>query len=37
MPFGETTTEEIERVARAIVDAAFKVHSKLGAGLLESI
>jgi GxxExxY protein len=36
MPFGETTSEEIERVGREIVDAAFKVHSKLGPGLLES-
>jgi len=36
MGFGETTSEEIERVAREIVDAAFKVHSKLGPGLLES-
>jgi GxxExxY protein len=34
--FGETTTLEIERVATAIVDAAFKVHSKFGPGLLES-
>jgi GxxExxY protein len=37
MPYGETTSEEIERVAREIVDGAFKVHSKLGAGLLESV
>ena len=36
MGFGETTSEEIERVAREIVDAAFKVHPKLGPGLLES-
>jgi GxxExxY protein len=36
MRFGETTSEEIERVAREIVDAAFKVHLKLGPGLLES-
>ena len=36
MPFGETTSEEIERVAHEIVDAAFKVHEKLGPGLLES-
>ncbi|CAN5497876.1 GxxExxY protein [soil metagenome] len=36
MGFGETTSEEIERVAREIVDAAFKIDSKLGAGLLES-
>jgi GxxExxY protein len=28
---------EIERVATEIVDAAFKIHSKLGAGLLESV
>jgi GxxExxY protein len=36
MGFGETTSEEIERVAHEIVDAAFKVHVKLGPGLLES-
>jgi GxxExxY protein len=34
--FGETTSEEIERVASAVVDSAFKVHSRLGPGLLES-
>ena len=36
MSFGETTTPEIERVAREIVDAAFKIHLKVGPGLLES-
>jgi GxxExxY protein len=36
MGFGETTSEEIERVVREIVDAAFKIHVKLGPGLLES-
>jgi GxxExxY protein len=36
MPFGETTSVEIERVAHEVVDAAFKIHSKLGPGLLES-
>ena len=36
MSFGETTTVEIERVAHEIVDAAFKIHSTLGPGLLES-
>src|SRR5262245_37931558 len=36
MPFGESTTHEIERVASEIVDAAFKIHSNLGPGLLES-
>jgi GxxExxY protein len=36
MSFGETTTPEIERVAREIVDAAFKIHFKVGPGLLES-
>jgi GxxExxY protein len=34
--FGETTSEEVERVATAVVDSAFKVHSRLGPGLLES-
>ena len=36
MPYGETTSAEVERVAREIVDAAFKIHSKVGPGLLES-
>jgi GxxExxY protein len=36
MPFGDTTSEAIERVAREIVDAAFKIHAALGPGLLES-
>ena len=36
MGFGDTTSEEIERVASAVVDAAFKVHTRLGPGLLES-
>ena len=36
MSFGETTSAEIERVAHEFVDAAFKIHSKLGPGLLES-
>src|SRR5690348_7883977 len=30
------TQSDIERIGRSIVDAAFKVHSKLGPGLLES-
>jgi len=29
--------EETDRLARQIVDAAFRVHSKLGPGLLERI
>jgi GxxExxY protein len=36
MAYGETTSSEIERIATAVVDAAFKIHSKFGAGLLES-
>ena len=36
MPFGETTSEEIERVAREVVDSAYHVHQALGPGLLES-
>jgi len=36
MVMGETTSPEIERIAKEIVDAAFKIHSKLGPGLLES-
>jgi GxxExxY protein len=34
--FGETTSQEIERIATAIVDSAFKIHTRLGPGLLES-
>src|SRR5215216_5013748 len=36
MPFGETTSDEIERVAREIVDSAYRIHRALGPGLLES-
>ena len=36
MPFAPTTDEE-ERVATAIVDAAFAVHKELGPGLLEQV
>ena len=33
----EPMPAEVDRVARAVVDAAFKVHSTLGPGLLESV
>ena len=33
----EPIPENTDRVARLVVDAAFKVHSKLGPGLLESV
>jgi GxxExxY protein len=33
----EPISEETERVAKEVVDAAFKVHAALGAGLLESV
>jgi GxxExxY protein len=36
-PYGESTSERVEQVAKEIVDAAFKVHSTLGPGLLESV
>ena len=36
MGLGDTTSHEIERVATAIVDSAFKVHTRMGPGLLES-
>lgn len=36
MGFGERTSPELERVAKLVVDAIFHVHSRLGAGLLES-
>ena len=35
--YGESTTPEMERIAKEIVDAAFKVHTALGPGLLESV
>jgi GxxExxY protein len=37
MGFGESTSPRVEEVAKAIVDAAFKVHSRFGPGLLESV
>ncbi len=37
MPYGETMTAEIEAIATAIVDSAYKVHVTLGPGLLESV
>ena len=37
MGYGESTSPEVERVARIIVDCIFKVHSALGPGLLESV
>jgi GxxExxY protein len=36
MPIGDTTSDALERIASVIVDAIFKVHDKLGPGLLES-
>lgn len=33
---GDCTSEDDERIASDIVDAAFQVHSRLGPGLLES-
>lgn len=37
MGYGENTSAEVERVAREIVDACFKVHQALGPGILESV
>lgn len=34
---GDVLSPEMERIAREIVDAAFKIHKTLGPGLLESI
>jgi iron complex transport system substrate-binding protein len=37
MVFSVTSDLEAERLARATVDAAFRLHSELGPGLLESV
>jgi GxxExxY protein len=37
MAIGDTTSDEIERVCKEIVDAAFQVHQRMKAGLLESV
>ena len=37
MPYGETTTKEVEAIVTRVMDAAFKVHRALGPGLLESV
>ena len=37
MAIGDVLDPETERIATAIVDSTFKVHTELGAGLLESI
>ena len=37
MPIGDRLSAELERVATAIVDSAYKVHVTLGPGLLESV
>lgn len=36
MPIGDKTSADDEVIATDIIDAAFKVHSQLGPGLLES-
>ena len=35
--YGETMPAEVERIAAAVVDSAYKVHLKFGPGLLESV
>jgi GxxExxY protein len=35
--FGESTSPEVEKIVRIVIDAIFKVHSSLGPGLLESV
>jgi GxxExxY protein len=37
MGYGESTSPELERIAQIIVDSVFRVHRKLGPGLLESV
>ena len=33
----QTITSDVEKVGKAVLDAAFKVHTALGPGLLESV
>ena len=37
MAYGESTSAELERIARIVVDGIFTVHCNLGPGLLESV
>ena len=37
MGYGENSREELERIAKIVVDAAYKVHSTLGPELLEGV
>jgi GxxExxY protein len=37
MGYGESTSAELEAIARVVVDSIFKVHQTLGPGLLESV
>jgi GxxExxY protein len=37
MPYGDTTSPEIEQIATAVVDSCFVVHKRIGPGLLESV
>lgn len=37
MKYYAPLSEEEERIGKAIVDAAYKVHKKLGPGLLEKV
>ncbi len=37
MAYGESTSEEIERIASIVVDAIYAVYEQLGPGLLESV
>jgi GxxExxY protein len=37
MALGETTSPELERIAKQVVDAAYQVYRELGPGLLESV
>src|SRR5437762_1069579 len=37
MPYGESTSTDVERIAKIIVDAAYRVHTQTGPGLLECV
>lgn len=37
MPYGESTSSEIERVVSVVLDSVYRVYDEMGPGLLESV